>query len=150
MAMSLTLYCKSYRTDLKRAIRLEKSIRQFNAEKIPFYLSAPAVDVPLFKEHLVNFDVEVIADDLIHQQNPGLNIDRMKSLPGSISQQVIKSEFWRLGLSDVYVCLDSDAVFIRPLFSMGKRPSLHRYGRRSRIAGSITFVRKASDCTSLF
>lgn len=116
MAMSLTLYCKSYRTDLKRAIRLAKSIRQFNAQNIPFYLSAPAVDIPLFKEHLASFDVEVIADDLILQQNPGLNIDRIKSLPGSISQQVIKSEFWRLGLSDVYVCLDSDAVFIRPFY----------------------------------
>jgi hypothetical protein len=33
------------------------------------------------------------------------------------SQQVVKSEFWRLGLSESYVCLDSDAVFIRPFSS---------------------------------
>lgn len=114
--MSLTLFCKSYRTDLKRAIRLAKSIRQFNVENIPFYLSAPIADVPLFKEHLADLDVEVIADELIVQRNPRLNLDRIKSLPDSVSQQVIKSEFWRLGLSDVYMCLDSDAVFIRPFY----------------------------------
>lgn len=114
--MSLTLFCKSYRTDLKRAIRLAKSIRRFNIENIPFYLSVPMADVPLFKEHLADLDVEVISDDLIVQHNPRLNLDRIKSLPGSVSQQVIKSEFWRLGLSDVYMCLDSDAVFIRPFY----------------------------------
>ena len=35
-------------------------------------------------------------------------------MPGSMSQQVVKSEFWRLGHSISYVCLDSDAIFIRP------------------------------------
>ena len=112
--MSLALFCKSYRTDLKRAVRLAKSIRQFNTEDIAFYLSTPLIDVPLFKEHLANLGVEVIADDLIVQENPRLDLERIKSLPGSVSQQVIKSEFWRLGLSDSYLCLDSDAAFIRP------------------------------------
>jgi hypothetical protein len=35
-------------------------------------------------------------------------------MPGYLSQQVVKSEFWRLGYSEVYLCLDSDAFFIRP------------------------------------
>jgi hypothetical protein len=35
-------------------------------------------------------------------------------MPGSLSQQIVKSEFWRLGLTENYLCLDSDCLFIRP------------------------------------
>ena len=35
-------------------------------------------------------------------------------MPGRTSQQIVKSEFWRLGISDSYLCVDSDCVFIRP------------------------------------
>ena len=38
----------------------------------------------------------------------------MARLGGNLTQQIIKSEFWRLGLSKAYLCLDSDAFFIRP------------------------------------
>jgi hypothetical protein len=41
----------------------------------------------------------------------------LDQLPGNITQQIVKSEFWRLGISDAYLCLDSDSLFIRP-FSM--------------------------------
>jgi len=112
--MSLVLYCKSYRTDLKRAVRLARSVRQFNADNIVFYLSAPQADVALFREHLADLSVEVIADELIVGHNPKLDPVRLASLPGSLSQQIVKSEFWRLGIADAYLCLDSDAVFIRP------------------------------------
>ena len=35
-------------------------------------------------------------------------------MPGGLTQQIVKSEFWRLGICTVYLCLDSDALFIRP------------------------------------
>lgn len=116
MTVPLTLFCKSYRTDLMRAVRLANSVAQFNVENIPFYISTPNSDVSLFKEHLRGLNVEVIDDDLIVQQNAKLDIEEVKALPGNISQQIIKSEFWRLGLSNVSLCLDSDAVFIRPFY----------------------------------
>ena len=112
--MSLVLYCKSYRTDLKRALRLAQSVRQFNTDNIAFHLSVPQADVALFSEHLAGLAVQVIADELIVQCNPKLDTARLATLPGSLSQQIVKSEFWRLGLADSYLCLDSDAVFIRP------------------------------------
>ena len=116
MTVLLALFCKSYRTDLKRAVRLAKSVAQFNVENIPFYISTPKSDVALFKEYLSGLNVEVIDDDLIIQQNDQLDKEKVKALPGSISQQIIKSEFWRLEVSDVSLCLDSDAVFIRPFY----------------------------------
>jgi hypothetical protein len=110
----LVLYCKSYSTDLKRVVRLAQSIQQFNAESIPFYVSVPQIELPLFYEHLSNLDVELLCDEDIVKASPNINANNVKRMPGHLSQQVIKSEFWRLGLSSAYLCLDSDALFIRP------------------------------------
>lgn len=109
----LTLYCKSYRTDLKRVVRLAKSVAQHNADKLPFYVSVPTSDLALFREHLKGLPVELLGDEVIIQASPRISAEQMQRMPGSLSQQVVKSEFWRLGLSQAYLCLDSDASFIR-------------------------------------
>ncbi|MDI1244926.1 MAG: DUF6492 family protein, partial [Rhodoferax sp.] len=110
----LTLYCKSYHTDLKRVVRLAHSVRQYNTDNLPFYVSVPQADLALFQEHLAGLGVELLADEDIIQASPRITAEHMRSMPGSLSQQVVKSEFWRLGLSITYLCLDSDAAFIRP------------------------------------
>lgn len=112
--LELTLFCKSYRNDLLRIIRLAQSIRQFNSEGIPFYVSVPEQDHALFSEKLTKFDVILLTDETILRTNSRLDLDRIASLPGGLSQQIVKSEFWRLGLSRAYVCLDSDCIFLRP------------------------------------
>jgi hypothetical protein len=114
MSVPLALYCKSYRTDLNRVVRLARSIERFNVESIPFYVSVPQAEAPLFKEHLAGLKVDVLDDDLIIASNTQIKAEDIHALPGHISQQIIKSEFWRLNLADVYMCLDSDAFFIRP------------------------------------
>jgi hypothetical protein len=109
----LVLYCKSYRNDLLRVKNLAASIAQFNHDQIPFYISAPSSDLQLFHEALGDFHLHLIADEEIVQANPSLDQTKIDALPGSTSQQIIKSEFWRLGISDTYLCIDSDCVFIR-------------------------------------
>ena len=111
---SLCLYCKSFSTDLKRVVRLADSVARFNANGLPFVVSVPQTELPLFREHLAGKKVLLISDEEIVHSNGQLNVELVAGLPGHISQQVIKSEFWRLGLSDAYLCLDSDSVFIRP------------------------------------
>lgn len=108
------LYCKSYRNDVLRVKRLAESIKQFNHEKIPFYVSMPSSDLTLFRDTLVNLTVHFIKDEEIITANPSLDQDKIDALPGRISQQIIKSEFWRLAISETYLCIDSDCVFIRP------------------------------------
>jgi hypothetical protein len=110
----LALYCKSYSTDLRRVQRLATTIQRFNRELLPFYLSVPESELPLFREHLAGLGVELMADEDIVRASPRLQVERVQQMPGHIAQQVVKSEFWRLDLSQAYVCLDSDAVFIRP------------------------------------
>lgn len=108
------LYCKSYRTDLKRVVRLAQSVRKYNTDHIPFYISAPQTDIALFQDHLQGLDVELLTDESIIERNPKIDQTKLASLTGSLSQQVVKSEFWRTGISVSYMCLDSDCIFIRP------------------------------------
>lgn len=109
----LVLYCKSYSEDLNRFLRLAESIRKYNIEKIDFYLSVPSRDFELFKDKITKFDIILIRDESIIASNQKFKIDYINKLPGKISQQIIKSEFWRLGFSANYVCLDSDNEFIK-------------------------------------
>ncbi len=109
----IVLYCKSYNRDVLRAKRLVDSIECFNLDKLDVYMSVPQADRKLF-ENLVGKNRCVwISDEEIVSANPAASVERMYKTLGGFSQQVVKSEFWRLGISDSYVCLDSDSIFIR-------------------------------------
>jgi Family of unknown function (DUF6492) len=112
----LVLLCKSYRNDLLRFERLAHSIQQYNSDAIPFYVSVPERDLSLFAERAAGLNVTLIADESILEANPRMDINKVRKLPGGLSQQIIKSEFWRLNISKTYVCLDSDCIFIRPFY----------------------------------
>ena len=111
---TFALYCKSYRTDLNRLLRLAKSIEKFNTEHIPFFLSVPDGDFELFQQHVKVFDLTLLRDEAIIEASPRITMAQLSALPGNVAQQVIKAEFWRLEYSQAYLCLDSDAFFIRP------------------------------------
>jgi len=113
---NVVLYCKSYRNDVLRVKRLTKSIQQFNEGRIPFYVSVPRADFQLFEEQLAGLPVILINDEDIIRENPSLDQNKIDALPGGYSQQIVKSEFWRLKISNSYLCVDSDCVFIRPFF----------------------------------
>lgn len=108
------IYCKSYSTDLRRVLRLSESIERYNIENIDFIVSCPQKERHLFKKFLQGQKVNLIDDEEIILSNPGHNIPRFSYIPGNLAQQVIKSEFWRLGFSENYLCVDSDCQFIRP------------------------------------
>lgn len=106
------LYCKSYRKDFLRLKRLLVSIDQFNNDQIPFYISTPKEDQFLLEQMLGEAGYIWIADEEIVATNPKANFEQYQSMPGGLSQQIIKSEFWRLGFAKNYLCLDSDSLFI--------------------------------------
>lgn len=110
----LVLYCKSYRQDFLRLQRLSHSVTQFNAQAIPFYVSTPQADYP---ELLTIFGGTLpfmwLADETILEANLRLDRARFQTYPGGLQQQLVKAEFWRLGIAKTYVCLDSDCVFLR-------------------------------------
>nr|CBA26348.1 hypothetical protein Csp_E34360 [Curvibacter putative symbiont of Hydra magnipapillata] len=108
------IYCKSYSTDVKRVLRLTQSLEQFNVEDIEFIVSCPKNDRVLFAQYLRERKVTLIDDEEIILSNPAHSLAKFSSIPGHLAQQIIKSEFWRLGLAVNYLCLDSDCLFIRP------------------------------------
>lgn len=112
----IVLYCKSYRKDFLRLKRLLSSIEEFNVDKIVFYISTPADDRDLLFQIVGEHGYEWVSDESIIAENKlaPTGVERNKS--GSLVQQVVKSEFWRLGLCVNYVCLDSDCIFIKPFF----------------------------------
>jgi len=110
---SIVLYCCTYSKDLARVCRLAQSVARFNRDGIAFYISVPAKDMDLFRSHLPAGVCQLIAEEDIVKCNPRIDFDKLYQLRGVVQQQIIKSEFWRLGLAKNYLVLDSDCVFIR-------------------------------------
>ena len=111
--LNFVLYCCTFRKDLKRTVKLVQSIQKYNKANIPFYVSVPAGDVDLFRDYLKDFNVTIFDERDIFKANPKLDIQKLYDIRGGLRQQVIKSEFWRLGISENYLVLDSDCIFIR-------------------------------------
>ena len=109
----LVLYCCSFSKDLNRVKRLLQSIQRHNAEKLQTFISAPAKDLELFKRELSGYDFTLVNEEDIIRRNPRIDMALLYQKPGGIQQQVIKSEFWRLDISDNYLVLDSDCIFIK-------------------------------------
>lgn len=101
----LVLYCKSYHKDVQRAKILLDSIVKYNADNIPFYISVPETDIELFQSILGTEHYTLVTDESIDTDNDGWK-----------GQQIVKSQFWKLGLCENYVCVDSDCFFIKPFY----------------------------------
>jgi len=104
------LLIKSYSQDFEYAKRLMDSVNTHNKDSLPVFLVVPASDVSTFQVMAgTNAEVlseELFASHLVHEETAGFG-------PGYINQEIVKLSFWELGLCDNYLCVDSDAVFIR-------------------------------------
>lgn len=109
----IVLYCKSYRKDFLRLRRLLDSIKAFNLDQIPFYVSTPEEDHHLLLDLVGDTGYEWISDESIIKANIQATTGVEKNKSGGLTQQIIKSEFWRLNICENYVCLDSDCIFIK-------------------------------------
>ena len=106
----LAILVKSYSGDFEYAQRLIASINAHNVDSLPVYVVVPEVDFAQFNQH--NSDqIRILSENLfaahlVHQDTAGFS-------PGYINQEIVKLAFWELGLCDNYLCVDSDAEFIR-------------------------------------
>lgn len=109
---NFVLFCKTYCGDFERFCLLKQSVDEFNADKIPFYVSCPEKDKELFLSvpHDNSYRYEVIADEEILDRKNG---DIKQNW---LSQQVVKLAFYRKGLCNFYLLVDSDAYFVRNFY----------------------------------
>jgi len=114
----LILYCKSYNKDVQRAKILLNSIDEFNKDRIPFYISVPTEDVQLFKNILGNpiGNIETLGRYERYKLITDEEIIGEKLVQDWKTQQIIKSSFWKLGLSFNNLMIDSDSYFIKPFY----------------------------------
>ena len=113
----IVLYCKSYRKDFLRLKNLLRSIEEFNADGLPVYISTAQEEYSeLIKVLGENRNFVWVSDEQIIAANPKVPLGIQNTRPGGLAQQSIKSEFWRIGVCQNYVCLDSDCVFIKNFY----------------------------------
>jgi len=104
----VVILCKSFNKDVNRAKILFESIQKFNEDKIPFYISVPSEDVCLFKNTLGTENYTLLTDEEIMN----------KKLEQSwVTQQIIKSSFWKMKVCHNYVMVDSDSYFIKNFYT---------------------------------
>ena len=112
----LIFFCKSYLGDINSFERFWASLQKHNVENIPFFACVPEKDLDIFKEKISNsLLIQWITDEKVVEMSPGGNIEIYRDLSPSLSQQIIKSEAWRVLEIENYVCFDSDSVVIRDL-----------------------------------
>jgi len=99
----IVLYTKSYSRDLDRLKISIDSIKRYNKDNLLYYISVPNNEINLFRREIDTNYVNLISDEDIYI----VNEQNWKT------QQIVKSNFWKLGVCDNYVMLDSDSYFIR-------------------------------------
>lgn len=111
-AHDVALLLKSYAPDFAYAQRLVESFNKYNIEHLTMYVLVPPTDVPLFDtlagDYVQVLDESLLAHHLVDKKTGGMR-------PGYINQEIIKLAFWEMGLTRNYFCVDSDALFIRPI-----------------------------------
>ncbi len=100
----LVLFIKTYKPDFRRVQNLLHSIELFNVDQIPVYISVNDSDFKFFKKNLSGTFTLIRDSDIV----------RTKMKDGWRLQAIVKPHFYRLEVCESYLCVDSDAVFIRP------------------------------------
>lgn len=96
--------------DLERFKVLCASIKKYNVDKIPFYVSIPSEDYSKFKKSIKDDSIIYIKDEAIV---PKLGQSNW------YTQQEVKASFWKTGIANNYVMLDSDMYFTSNFFMSG-------------------------------
>jgi hypothetical protein len=113
MKQNIVLFCKSYSKDMLRARRMAESIQCFNADNIPFYVSVPSTDLNNFQKCFGDIPAYFLTDEQILSNTCNIYGPLPKDFPTDLLQQLVKLEFWRMGLCENYLWLDSDSYFIK-------------------------------------
>ena len=109
---SFAILLKSFRGDLDLATRLIASFNEYNPEAIQLYALVPPEDLHLFAG-LQSDTITVLSEAPLAHHFTSEPLAGIR--PGYINQEIVKLSFWELGLAANYFCVDSDAVFVRPI-----------------------------------
>ena len=110
MSHAFAMLLKSYAGDFSYAERLIASFHRFNRDQVTLYAVVPNADLELFAAFKAD-TVVLIAEEQFSSHLVSEPVHGMRA--GYINQEIVKLAFWELGLAENYLCVDSDAEFIR-------------------------------------
>lgn len=105
-------FLKTYRNDYDRVARLAVTFAKYNIESIPLYIACPKEDIQIF-QGLNGIDAYIIPEEDICRD---VFTKDSRWSAGYLNQEIYKLSFWEMGLCANYMCIDSDAIFIRPFY----------------------------------
>lgn len=105
-------FLKTYKADYDRTVRLINTYRRYNAESIPLYLACSKEDHSIFR-NLEGNDVRIILEEELCDD---VFVENTRWTAGYLNQEIYKLAFWEMGLCSNYMCIDADAMFIRPFY----------------------------------
>lgn len=108
------MYAKSYLGDKLQLENLVESFNLHNKDNIKLYISVPKDEYSFFT-HLINSNIELMSDE-DYASEYMTNKKQNNFSIGYINQEICKLSFWELGKCENYLCLDSDAYFIRDFY----------------------------------
>ncbi len=103
----LILFVKTYKPDFISFKKLVDSIHQYNKDEIKLLVSVNDEDIDFFKQNIQTDICEIIKDS---------DIIECKTNDLWKYQQIIKSQLHRIGVTENYICLDSDSYFIKDFY----------------------------------
>jgi hypothetical protein len=102
---------KSYGADFGSVKKLVSSFHDFNVECLPMHIVVPKSDVQLF-ETFSSASITIVNEESVDVQFAVKPVNGIR--PGYINQEIVKLAYHLTNSFDNYLCLDSDAVFVRP------------------------------------
>lgn len=104
----IVIFIPSILKDINRLKINLKSINKFNIDNIPIYIVVPDKERNIFNTELKDFKVNILQESEIFEYKKLTN--------GWYKQQLLKMNFWKLGISENMLQMDSDLFFIQPFY----------------------------------
>jgi FkbM family methyltransferase len=101
---NLIIYIGTSVRDIVHYTALVNSIQAYNVDNIPVYTCVNDADIDVFKSAFSDRNITFIKDSDVYPT---------KETNGWWKQQLIKMNFWRLGIAKHMVQIDSDSFFIK-------------------------------------
>jgi len=107
---------KTYKNDLVRSVQLFESFIKFYQGSVTksFYIVVASNDIEIFINAFKDFVIKpiFITEEQIYKAC-NIDVNKCLALNGWVSRQICKIGFYRLGLCENYITLDSDLYFIQ-------------------------------------
>lgn len=105
--MKTGIYIGTSKRDIIQYKYLINSIKAYNMDNIPIYTCVNDDDFDLFKEEFKDTDINFLKDSDVYQT---------EMTNSWYKQQLIKMNFWRTGLLDIMIQIDSDSFFVKNFY----------------------------------